>query len=228
MEALMKYCVNSMRDGKMKITIIYDNEVWKEGLRSDWGFSCLVEAYGRKILFDTGANGSILLDNMRKLGIDPVEVEEVIISHAHYDHSGGLSSFLKVNSNVKIYVPASLKEVRAAKEVVFVSGPIKIHRNIISTGELKGIEQSLLITTDKGLVLIVGCSHPGVKNILRVALQFGKPYAIIGGLHGFNEFSLIESLSLICPTHCTQFKSEIKALYPQKYIEGGVGRVIEI
>ena len=228
MEALMKYYVNFMRDGKMKITIIYDNEVWKEGLRSDWGFACLVEAYGRKILFDTGANGSILLDNMRKLGIDPVIVEDVIISHAHFDHSGGLSSFLKVNSNVKIYVPASLRGVRSAKEVVFVSGPIKIHKGIISTGELQGIEQSLLVTTDKGLVLIVGCSHPGVRNILRVASQFGKPYAIIGGLHGFNEFDLIESLSLVCPTHCTQFKSEIKALYPKKYIEGGVGKVIEI
>ena len=212
----------------MKITIIYDNEVWKEGLKSDWGFSCIIEVYDKKIFFDTGVNGSTFLYNMRKLGIDPVIVEEVIISHAHFDHAGGLTSFLNVNSNVKIYVPVSLRGVRSAKEVVFVSGPIKIHKNIFLTGELQGIEQSLIITTDKGLVLIVGCSHPGIKNILRATLQFGKLYAIIGGLHGFNEFNLIEGLALVCPTHCTQFKSEIKALYPQKYIEGGVGRVIEI
>ncbi|GAI83771.1 unnamed protein product [marine sediment metagenome] len=44
----------------MKVTIIYDNEVAKEGFKADWGFSCFIEAYGKKILFDTGANGSIL------------------------------------------------------------------------------------------------------------------------------------------------------------------------
>jgi 7,8-dihydropterin-6-yl-methyl-4-(beta-D-ribofuranosyl)aminobenzene 5'-phosphate synthase len=212
----------------MKITIIYDNKIWKKGLGSDWGFSCLIEIYGKKVLFDTGANGFILLDNMKKLDIDPATIEEVFISHAHFDHIGGLASFLNVNSNVRVYVPVSLRGVRGAKEVISVNEPIKIHENIFSTGELKGIEQSLIITTDKGLVLIVGCSHPGVKNILRVASQFGKPYAVIGGLHGFNEFDLIKHLGLICPAHCTQFKSEIKALYPKKYIDGGVGKVIEI
>jgi len=70
----------------MKITIIYDNETWEEGLKADWGFSCLVEAYDKKILFDTGANGSILLHNMQRLNIDPTIIEEVFISHAH----GGL------------------------------------------------------------------------------------------------------------------------------------------
>jgi len=212
----------------MKITIIYDNEVWKEGLKSDWGFSCLIEAYEKKILFDTGANGSILLDNMEKLGIDSAIVEEVIISYAHFDHTGGLSSFLNVNNNVMIYVPVSLRGIRNAKEVIAASEPIKIHENIFSTGELKGIEQSLIIKTDKGLVIIAGCSHPGVNNILKAALQFGKPYAIIGGLHGFDQFDLIEGLALVCPAHCTQFKSKIKALYPEKYIDGGAGKVIEI
>ncbi|MBW2739319.1 MAG: hypothetical protein JRE64_10840 [Deltaproteobacteria bacterium] len=55
----------------MKITIIYDNTAWDKNLTPDWGFSCLVEAYDRKILFDTGAKGSILLDNMKKLDVDP-------------------------------------------------------------------------------------------------------------------------------------------------------------
>ena len=51
----------------MKITIIYDNDVWKEGLKADWGFSCLVEIKNTpKILFDTRANGSILLSNMKE------------------------------------------------------------------------------------------------------------------------------------------------------------------
>ena len=48
-----------------------------------------------------------------------------------------------------------------------------------------------------------GCSHSGVGNILKAASQFGKPYALIGGLHGFSDFDLVKDLTLICPTHCT-------------------------
>lgn len=145
----------------MKVTIIYDNEVYKEGLVADWGFSCLVEVKNTpKILFDTGTNGSILLSNMEKLGIDPVSIGEVFISHPHFDHIGGLSAFLNVRSQVRVYVPVSLRGVRGVKEVISVSEPLKIHENVFSTGELDGIEQSMAVKTSKGIVLIVGCSHP--------------------------------------------------------------------
>lgn len=73
----------------MKITITYDNEASKPDLRSDWGFSCLAEAFGSSFLFDTGARGSILLGNMKKLDIDPRMIEEIMISHDHWDHTGG-------------------------------------------------------------------------------------------------------------------------------------------
>ena len=212
----------------MKITIIYDNKTWEEGLKADWGFSCLVEAYDKKILFDTGTNGSILLHNMQRLNIDPTIIEEVFISHAHGDHTGGLPDLLRINNAVKVYIPVSCPEPPGASEVVRVKEPFKIHENIFSSGELKSIEQSLMVKTQKGLAVIVGCSHPGVKNILKAASQFGKPYAIIGGLHGFSDFNLIKDLEFICPTHCTQFKSKIELLYPKKYVGGGVGKVIEI
>ena len=183
----------------MKITIIYDNEVWKEGLKADWGFSCLLEVYGKKILFDTGANGSILLDNMEKLGIDPTTIEEIFISHAHWDHTGGISDILRVNP-VKVYIPASCPEPPGAREVIRVAKEsFKIHENIFSTGELRSVEQSLVIKTDRGLVVIVGCSHPEVRNILNAASQFGKPYAIIGGLRGFNEFDLLKDWNWFVP-----------------------------
>ena len=105
----------------MKITIIYDNEVFKEDLKADWGFSCLVEAENTpRILFDAGTNGSILLSNMKKLDIAPESIDEVFISHNHFDHTGGLSAFLNVNNNVKVYVPSSLKGVRGVKEVISI------------------------------------------------------------------------------------------------------------
>ncbi len=213
----------------MTITIIYDNEISKEGLDSDWGFSCLIEKEGSStILFDTGANDSILLSNMKKLKIDPSTISEVFISHAHWDHIGGLSDFLKLNKKVKVYVPFSMPKPDDAEEVVAIKEPVEIHENFFSTGELKGIEQSLAIKGKEGLVVIAGCSHPGVGNILNAASQFGKVKALIGGLHGFSEFDLIKDLDLICPTHCTQFISKIKNLYPEKYISGGAGKIIQI
>ena len=210
----------------MKVTIIYDNEIYKKGLAADWGFSCLVEVENTgKILFDTGTNGSILLSNMEKLGIDSASIDEVFISHPHFDHIGGLSAFLNLRSQITVYVPMSLRGVHDAKEVISVSEPLKIHENVFSTGELDGIEQSLAVKTDKGIVLIVGCSHPKMAHILKAASQFGKVVAIVGGMHGFSEFGLFKELELICPCHCTTHKAQIKSLYPKQYIDGGAGKI---
>lgn len=211
----------------MKITIIFDNDVWQEGLKAAWGFSCLVEAYGKKILFDTGGNGTILLENMKKLNIEPTMIDMIFISHNHGDHTGGLVDVLRVNQT-KVYIPYSFSTQITGTEIIRVKNPIKIHENIFSTGELKNIEQSLLIKIKTGLVVIVGCSHPGVKNILDVASQFDEVTALIGGLHGFHNFNLIKNLHYICPAHCTRYKSEIQKLYPSKFVSGGVGRIIEI
>lgn len=211
----------------MKITIIYDNRVWKKGLEPDWGFSCLVEAHSKKILFDTGNHGNILMENMHKLDIDPVSVDEVFISHSHYDHAGGLNDFLGAKK-CKAYIPLSCPEPIGAEEVIKVKDPLEIHDHLFSTGELKGIEQSLLIQTGQSVVVVAGCSHPGVGEILKAAAAYGKVKALVGGLHGFKDFALLKDLDMICPTHCTQFIEEIRDQYPQKYLEGGAGRVIEI
>jgi 7,8-dihydropterin-6-yl-methyl-4-(beta-D-ribofuranosyl)aminobenzene 5'-phosphate synthase len=212
----------------MKITILYDNTLFRKDLEADWGFSCLVEAHGRTVLFDTGANGNILLKNMEKLNIQPSLVDDVFISHAHFDHVGGLSAFLKKNARVNVFVPVSLRGIRNAKKVVQVDKAMKIYKNFYSTGELEWIEQSMAVKTNKGLVLIVGCSHPRMNNILDSVSQFGKIYAIVGGLHGFDEYELFKNLDFICPTHCTRHIAEIKALYPEKYIEGGAGKIIKL
>jgi len=211
----------------MKVTIIYDNTSSRADLKADWGFSALVEIEGRKLLFDTGANGKILLSNMQKLKINPAHIKDVIISHLHWDHAGGLSSFLEVNSQVKLWIPSFLPEAKSAKEFFEVKKPARLNERIYSTGELEGIEQSLCVETGKGIVIIVGCSHPPIARIRETASQFGEIYGIIGGLHG-NRPETLKNLGLICASHCTQYKSEIKSLYPEKYIEGGAGKIIEV
>lgn len=86
----------------------------------------------------------------------------------------------------------------------------------------------MAIKTKKGLILIIGCGHPGIGNIIDSVSQFGKVFAIIGGLHGFDEFEVLKNIDKICPSHCTRYKEKIKSLYPEKYIAGGVGEIIEL
>lgn len=212
----------------MKLTIIYDNTVFKKNLKSDWGFSAYIETKNnQKILFDTGGSGKVLLYNMKQLDIDPKNVDEVFISHAHFDHTGGLSAFLSENSQVKVWVPPSFRGVKNAKKVIKLDKPLKLHENIYSTGELERIEQFLCVKTKKGIVVIAGCSHPDMNNILKTASRFGNLFGIIGGLHGTYPESL-KKLKFICPAHCTQHKKEIQRLYPYQYSEGGAGKIIEI
>lgn len=223
----------------MKITIIYDNENYKKGFIPEWGFSSLVEVEnGPTILFDTGGDAEILSENMKKLGIEKESIDEIFISHNHWDHIGGLMAVFP-QTEAETYIPPSCKkldmEVPAEYEefdkldrVKVIKDSQKLHENIYSTGELDNMEQSLVVKTDKGLVVIVGCSHPGVGKILDAASKWGNIYGIVGGLHGFNDFQKLEGLELIGATHCTEYKKEIEERFPEQFLAGGVGRIIEI
>ncbi|WP_457565715.1 MBL fold metallo-hydrolase, partial [Caldithrix abyssi] len=180
-------------------------------------------------LFDTGADGRILMHNLQLLNIEARSIDTVFISHNHFDHIGGLSAFLNANERVTVYVPRSLRGVRKAREVVHVDDrPQKLAEDLFTTGELGGIEQSLVLPSSKGMMLFVGCSHPPMSFILQIARQFGPVYGILGGLHGFDQYELFKDLQFICPTHCTQHLTEIKERFPTKVVQGGVGKVYEI
>jgi 7,8-dihydropterin-6-yl-methyl-4-(beta-D-ribofuranosyl)aminobenzene 5'-phosphate synthase len=211
----------------MKITITYDNTAM-EGFTADWGWSCLVETPDRKILFDTGGNGRILLDNMKALSIEPESVNDVVISHPDFDHIGGLSAFLNENSTAAVHVPVSFRGIRYPNTVHYYDKPAEIHRGVYTTGELGGREQSMAIETERGLALIIGCGHPGLKSIMSAVSRFGSIYGVIGGLHGFNSFEILDTAGIICPAHCTKHSKQIKLLYADRCVDGGVGRVIEI
>jgi len=216
----------------MKLTIVYDNTVYKKGigLKSDWGFACLIKTKKDIILFDTGAKGDILLDNMKKLGIDPKKISKIVISHEHWDHNGGLEelcSFIKKDVEIYRFEKNKTKDTH----LFCVVEPLKIAENVFSTGRLPGDpvdEQSLVLKSEKGWYILAGCSHSSVKNIIEKAEEHGRIKGIIGGLHGFSDFDRLEKFDLVCPTHCTKYKEKIYDIYHDKAVEGGVGQSFEL
>jgi 7,8-dihydropterin-6-yl-methyl-4-(beta-D-ribofuranosyl)aminobenzene 5'-phosphate synthase len=240
----------SEKGKEITMTILYDNYVFQEGLKSDWGFSCLVKGTEKTILFDTGTRGDLLLENMAKLKVDPKIVDLVVLSHYHQDHTGGLSAFLKKNPKVTVYALASFgKEfIRNVKEagaqVIPVDKPMTICKDVCLTGSMgdRIKEQSLMIHTAKGLVVITGCSHPGIVQILKRAqtLQKKDIHLVFGGFHLMAESEkdlqkIIEQfkslkVAKVGPTHCTGAKAiqEFKKAYGTNFLPMGVGRVLHI
>ncbi len=204
----------------MTIQIVYNNEA-REGFRSGWGFACLLNTDTEKILFDTGDNPDALLDNLNTLNVKPEEIKSVVISHEHWDHNGGLEGFLaRASKGIRVIRPTDLVE------------PSEICPGIYTTGKLHSFgapdEQSLFIKEDKGCTVITGCSHPGVDKILDTVTPFGRVTAIYGGLHGFDDFSLLEDMERIGACHCTKYLDEIKKRFAEQFIEIKAGDTIPV
>ncbi len=219
----------------MVITLCYDNSTIDDRLTPAWGFACVVEVHGRKILFDTGGNGRILLHNLRRLDIDPSSFDDIFISHPDFDHIGGLSHILNENCTAIVHNPKSFRGVRYNNEVKYYDVPAMLHGGIFTTGELGSREQSMIVEIDNGVVIVIGCCHPGLAQILDVVAELGEQMypgegfgktSVVGGLHDFSDFQVIERIDRICPTHCTQHLEEIKRLFPGKYISGGAGKTL--
>lgn len=215
----------------MRVKIIYDNEA-RTGFLSGWGFSCVIELENSRILFDAGWDGSLLHHNMEKLGVRLDDIDAVVISHSHWDHAGGLPSVLR--EGMPVYVPASFSselkgEIGSRANLIEIKQAQEIMPGVFTSGGLKGVieEQSLFIRTEKGLVVITGCAHPGLENILEVARTFGNVHAIMGGFHGFDKYDALEGIDLICPCHCTKHADEIARLYPEAFVRGYSGLVID-
>jgi metal-dependent hydrolase (beta-lactamase superfamily II) len=230
----------------LRMSVVYDNTTYKRGLRAEWGFAAWLEYGDHTLLFDTGGNGFVLLSNMEKLGLDPQEIEAIILSHEHGDHVDGLGPLLDAGIQPVVYIPAyfskSFKDgVRAQTEVVEVSDPVEIVPGLHSTGEISGAmrEQGLIVETPEGLVVITGCAHPGIVKMVRTSKEIvdGEVALVVGGFHLGNQAAstvkgIIDDLrdlgvKRVSPTHCTGDRSiQIFAeLYGKDYIEGGVGQV---
>ncbi len=218
----------------MKLTIVYNNEA-NFGLKSGWGFSCLIERKQQKILFDTGCEGPGLLYNIKKLGRNIKDINILVISHQHWDHMGGLFDVLNLNNKIKVYALKSFSdnlknEIRKRAKLIEVRDEQEITENIYTTGLIKNNvdEQSLILKTAKGIIVVAGCSHPGVEKILKIAKKYGEVYAIVGGLHNFSKFDILKNIEIIGACHCTQSINEIKRKFPKQFKEIKTGDVMKL
>jgi 7,8-dihydropterin-6-yl-methyl-4-(beta-D-ribofuranosyl)aminobenzene 5'-phosphate synthase len=240
-----------MKNGSVvQISVVYDNNPYDERLKPDWGFSCFVNGLEKSILFDTGAKGRVLLSNLEKIGIKPERIDAVVLSHEHRDHTGGLDALISRNPEIEVWIPhffvSSFKEgiqKRGAK-VFEVKASQNICVRAFSTGVIHGWikEQSLVLDTNPGLVLITGCAHPRITEIIsQVKELFNKNiYLALGGFHlaGFDKADINEiigkfrdlGVQKVGPCHCSGNDARMffSKEYQNNFIEIGVGKEIKI
>lgn len=235
---------------ELRITVVFDNVPHRPGLESGWGFSCLIESAGKNILFDTGADGAVLLANMRRLGLSATDVESIVLSHIHADHTGGLDDLLAEHADLEVWLPAEFpqafqrKIARRGARVRPIGDGGQLFENAYSTGALGDgiVEQALILDTSKGLVVITGCAHPGIVRIAETAGQLtGKRiHLLMGGFHLMradrleirNIVSALRALGVekLAPSHCTGEAAidEFRKAWREDFVEGGLGAVIEV
>lgn len=228
------------------VTVVFDNTALANNVTPEWGFAAVLEFPNETILFDTGNDGDILMKNLKALGFGKTSFSKIVISHMHWDHTGGLETVLKRNPEAAVFLPASAtaEEVEAIKplcrEIVQVSDPQAINEVLMSLGELPGRanEQSLGVACDSGIVVVTGCAHPGIVEIVEQAHEVLPNQPVlwcVGGFHLHRHskkqvMNIIKSLKKlevrqVSPTHCTGeeaiewFAKE----YGDHYIRGGVG-----
>jgi len=194
------------------VTVVCDNYKAAEDLESCWGFSCLIRHGGKNILFDTGCDGIVLSKNMARLGLDPAAIDLLMISHQHWDHTGGIYFILDANRDLRVLVPRSFSPhfkadmKRYGVPVMEADGAQEIFPGFYTTGELNGPvrEQAALFRTPAGVIVITGCAHPGIIHIIQTAkkiLPNDDLALVMGGFHLLDD-SDKEILKII-----EQFKS---------------------
>jgi len=276
---------SSYAPAQPRVTLLYDAFGKANGMTKDWGYAALVEAGGKRILFDTGDNPDIFAANVKAAGVDLTRLDFVVMSHRHGDHMAGLTHLLSVNPKVKIYAPkegfgiygfdlpskfyrkddalppemryyggqppevmhfgtafpgANIELVDKSTEVAPGVTLIALVSDAPGTKELK--ELSLAINTPDGVVLVVGCSHPGIEAIVAEAAKINpRIHLITGGFHlvvaADDAIAKVASslhdkwhVAWIAPGHCTgepTFAALQKA-FGDHYLYAGLGTVLHL
>jgi len=217
----------------IRITTLIENSPGEHlALKHEHGVSFCIEANGRKVLFDSGQSGSFI-ENAAQLRIGLDDIEFVVVSHGHYDHSGGVRALADVTANFELVFGKGFFEDKYAERnggyeflgnnftqtfleqrglrfseldspvrelvpgVYALGGFPRIHADEVINPRFKLLRKDsfvpdpfddeimLVIDTPKGIVALLGCSHPGMRNMLdAVKTRFKKPiHAVLGGTH---------------------------------------------
>jgi len=219
---------------KIRLTTLSENTACPGGFLAEWGLSILAEAGDTSVLLDTGQSISAAY-NADILGIDLNKIDKIVLSHGHYDHTGGLRSILrKMKKEIEIIahpdvwaakyrhrqqeysyigIPFQRQEMESLGASFNLSKePVKITDNIITTGEVPMVtdfeeiepdrffvkvengwqpdklldDRAIIINTEQGLVVILGCAHRGIINTLYHAQQLTgvkRIHMVVGGCH---------------------------------------------
>ena len=235
----------------MEVKIVFNNDVVSDKFTSGWGFSCLVD---NRVLFDTGEKAEYLFNNMQNLNINISSIEAVVISHDHWDHTGGLWELLEKREGLKVYACPHFSQVFKDKvkklkaELIEAKNVIEVTKNIFITGEIlkrhNGIpEQALVAKTSRGITIITGCSHPGIVRMVEKVKEANlseKICLVFGGFHLMNSDKrevriIVERLKemgvgKVGPTHCTGYEAQeiFKERYADNFISIKAGQRFEI
>lgn len=274
----------------LKITILYENTVGVPiGVTGEWGSSILLEVPGLTLLFDTGADGA-LVPNARALGIDLAAVDLVVLSHGHYDHTGGLRAFLQyyqrpipVVAHPEVFsirfvdtdtgrrhigLPFRRQELESLGAAFrFTTDVLELGDGLLVSGEVPRLTEgegdqrlvvvegnlakpdlvlddlSIYVVTDRGLVIILGCAHAGVINIVehaRALTGVEKVHAIIGGTH-LGPINPLQrkyaldylgslGLDLLAANHCTGLPvmAAMAGIFGERFRFASVGTVFTL
>ncbi len=236
----------------MYVKVLYDEKA-KRGLLSGHGFSCLVDG---KVLFDAGGGANSLTENMRRMMVFPSDLQKVVISHDHWDHTGGLWELLKEKKGLEVYACPSFSDTfkdcvsESGGKLVLAEKFTRITENIYVTGTIEGehkgevvSEQALVVKGDMGVSVITGCAHPGIINMLEVIkkkMKVKQLYMVFGGFHlgemerddigevikGFDDLGVMKA----GPTHCSGDKPRrmFKGKYHENFIAVQAGHIIHL
>lgn len=227
------------------LTVLFDNYLYESDCRTEWGYSCLVETPEMTILFDTGGEPAVLAHNIETLNVDVQDIDCIVLSHEHWDHIGGLEVILGQKQNIPVYVPGDfpyqvMGSIRSmGGECVELENATKITESIAVTDTLDGppVEHSLIIKTSEGIIMVTGCSHPGVQKLARNAYELTEDtiQLVIGGYHlGSATNYMLDrvcddldeiGVERVSATHCTGDDSiqYFRDRYGENFIESGAG-----